>query len=189
MDLRNRRDLEGVYRRYSRGLFNYILRRVGDHHRAEEILQETFLRAFARAETFDESARVSTWLYRIALNLTIDFLRARRHRQHASLDARMGDGDEATRFADAIADPDRDVLADASRTELAELVKAAVAELPDREQSVFLLRHYHEMTYREIARITGLSTRTVQNCVRRAHERLRGRLRRMGVGQEEVMER
>jgi len=188
MDLRNRRDLEGVYRRYSRGLFNYILRRVGDHHRAEEILQETFLRAFARAETFDETARVSTWLYRIALNLTIDFLRARRHRQHASLDVRTGDEDAGS-FSDAIADPEVDVFGDAARGELAEIVKSAVAELPDREQSVFLLRHYHEMTYREIARITGLSTRTVQNCIRRSHERLRGRLRRMGVGQEEAVER
>jgi RNA polymerase sigma-70 factor (ECF subfamily) len=187
MELRNGRDLEAAYRRYARGLNNYILRHVADHHRAEEILQETFCRAYARRDTFRAGAQVSTWLYRIALNLCIDFLRARKHRLHASLDAPTG-AEESTRFSDTLADPDQDVLREASREELRAEVRRAVERLPDRERSVFLLRQYHEMTYREIADITGLSTRTVQNCYRRSREWIRAELVRRGVRREEVLE-
>jgi len=185
MDLQTGRDLEEAYRRYSRGLFNYILRHVGDHHRAEELLQETYCRAFARRDTFRAGAQVSTWLYRIALNLCIDFLRARKHRLHASLEAPTGH-DDATRFSDTVPDPDANVFRDVTKEEMAAEVRDAIDRLPDRERSVFLLRTYHEMTYAEIARITGLSTRTVQNCVRRSRDRIKAELVRRGVRQEEV---
>jgi RNA polymerase sigma-70 factor (ECF subfamily) len=187
VNFKDAQDLEAAYRRYSRGLFNYVLRHVGDHHRAEEILQEAFCRAYARRDTFHAGARISTWLYRIALNLCIDYLRARKHRLHASLEAPTGRGD-GTRLSDTVPDPVADVFARASRDEQKEQVRQAIRNLPERERSVFLLRTYHEMTYGEIARITGLSTRTVQNCVRRSRDRVKAELQRAGVRREEVLE-
>jgi RNA polymerase sigma-70 factor (ECF subfamily) len=187
MDLQDGRGLEEAYRRYSRGLFNYILRHVGDHHRAEEILQEAFCRAYARRDSFHAGARISTWLYRIALNLCIDHLRARKHRLHASLEAPAG-REEAARFSDTLPDPTQDVVGRVSRGEMRDLVREAIADLPERERSVFLLRQYHDMTYVEISRITGLSTRTIQNCIRRGRERIRMSLARRGVKREEVLE-
>jgi RNA polymerase sigma-70 factor (ECF subfamily) len=183
MNLRDPETIRELYGRHGRGIFNYARKLVGDQHWAEEVLQETFLRAYSRAETFRQGARVSTWLYRIAMNLCYDHLRSPRNRPKVSLSDRYSGGDGAMsalsdRLESAESPPD-DITAD---EEIAGLVRHAVSQLPDKERNVVILRHYQGLKFREIAEITGLTTRTVQNCLRRARDRIGSRLRKAGVG-------
>jgi len=160
---------------------------VGDHHWAEEILQETFLRAFARAETFREGARVSTWLYRIAMNLCYDHLRSPRNRPKVSLsESDQDSAGAAAGLGERLAAPTGTPDDLASSGEVAMLVREAVAELPEKERNVLVLRHFHSLKFREIAEVTGLTARTVQNCHRRAREKLARSLARKGVKPERV---
>ncbi len=187
MDLRDPETIRELYRRHGRGIFNYAYKLVGDYQWAEEILQETFLRAYSRAETFKKGARVSTWLYRIALNLCYDHLRSPRNRPPVSLSSRVpGDDTGTSSLAERLESPDAAPDEDAADREIVRLVRKAVSELPDRERSVLILRHYQGLKFREIAEVTGMTSRTVQNCLRRARERIARSLARHGV--REVMQ-
>jgi RNA polymerase sigma-70 factor (ECF subfamily) len=187
MDLRDPETIRQLYRRYSRGIFNYAYRLVGDYQWAEEILQETYLRAFSRAETFRKGARVSTWLYRIAMNLCYDHLRSPRNRPKLSLSEPADRSDDRTpEFGDRLMSPDGLPVDCAADSEKARIVREALAELPERERNVIVLRHYQGLKFREIAEVTGLTQRTVQNCLRRAREKLGWSLTRKGLKPERV---
>lgn len=181
MDLRDPETIRTIYERYSRGIFNYAFRMVGDYQWAEEILQEAFLRAYTRAETFKQGAKVSTWLYRIALNLCYDHLRSPRNRPKVSLSDRIPGGDEGSSpdLSERLESPHGTPEELASESEAARLVREAIAELPEKERSVVLLRHFNGLKFHEIAQVTGLTTRTVQNCLRRGRERLAVKLKRL----------
>ena len=110
---------------------------MGDYQWAEEILQETFLRAYTRAETFRKGARVSTWLYRIAMNLSYDHLRSPRNRPKVSLSERRGfDEDGAsTDLASRLESGEDTPFETAEDEEAARVVRRAVA---DRIRSILL---------------------------------------------------
>jgi len=183
MDLRDPQQLRQVYEANSKGLYNLAYRLVGDRQWAEDILQETFVRAYTRADTFKEGGKVSTWMYRICMNLAYDHLRARRYRAVASLDAPMaaGSGSEAATWSATLASriPPASVRAEAKDTE--DCVRSLIDELPERERTVVLLRQYHGMTFKDIAAVLGLTSRTVQNCLRRAKEKLFYSLKEAGL--------
>ncbi len=187
MELRDPEVFRKVYEENARSLYNLALRLVGDTGRAEEIVQETFLRAWDRAETFREGARVGTWLYRITMNLSYDYLRARRYRVAVSLETPVG-GEEgeaeplSQRLPGALPPPP----AEASRHEVRDAVRALVESLPERERTVLVLRHWHGMTFERIAASMGLTSRTVQNCLRRARTKIFYGLRRRGITAAEV---
>jgi RNA polymerase sigma-70 factor (ECF subfamily) len=177
MDLRDPEAFRQTYDNNAKKLYNLALRLVGDRHRAEEIVQETFLRAFDRAETFREGARVSTWLYRICANLSYDYLRAKRYRDAVSLQIPMrgeeGSSDElGDRLPGPVETPPEIALMD---------------ELPERERAVLILRHYEGMTFERIAEALELTSRTVQNCLRRARTKLFFGLRRRGITAREIV--
>jgi len=183
MDLRDPQQLRQVYEANSRGLYNLAYRLVGDRQWAEDILQETFVRAYTRADTFKQGGKVSTWMYRICMNLAYDHLRARRYRAMASLDASMGDGgnSEAGTWSATLASriPDASVQVEKKDTEVC--VRGLIDELPERERTVVLLRQYHGMTFKDIAAVLGLTSRTVQNCLRRAKQKLYFGLKEAGL--------
>lgn len=187
MNLRDPETIREIYQRYSRGIFNYAYRLVGDYQWAEEILQETFLRAYSRAETFRKGARVSTWLYRIAMNLCYDHLRSPKNRPKISLSGPIGGADgstgEASDLLEAGIDRPVDQVAD---DEAARLVRRAVKELPEKERNVVILRHFQGLKFREISEVTGLTSRTVQNCLRRGREKVARSLKRWGLKPEKV---
>ncbi len=188
MDLRDPETIREIYERHSRGIFNYACRLVGDYQWAEEILQETFLRAFSRAETFRKGARVSTWLYRIAMNLCYDHLRSPKNRPKVSLSQRWSssDGEESTGLGDRLESPEGTPREAAEESEVATLIRQAIDTLPEKEKNVVLLRHYQGLKFREIAEVTGLTPRTVQNCLRRGRDKLSQRLTRLGLNPEKV---
>lgn len=187
LDLRDREVFQGVYENNARKLYNLALRLVGDRQRAEEVVQETFLRAWDRAETFREGARVSTWLYRICANLAYDYLRAKRYRDAVSLETRLRtDEGSADELGDRLPAPVEDPGADAGKEEIRRAVREVVDLLPERERAVLLLRHYEGMTFERIAEALDLTSRTVQNCLRRARTKLFYALRRRGITAREL---
>lgn len=186
MDLRNAETFRKVYEAHSKGLYNLAFRLLSDRQWAEDVLQETFVRAWTRAETFREGGQVSTWLYRICMNLCYDHLRARKYRMAASLDApahaRAAGGEGAPPVWGAILPADEpEPAAHAESRDAATWVRRLIDELPERERTVVVLRQYHGMTFQEIGEILGLTARTAQNCLRRAKEKLYFGLRQAGL--------
>lgn len=186
MDLRNPETFRKVYEAHSKGLYNLAFRLLSDRQWAEDVLQETYVRAWTRADTFREGGQVSTWLYRICMNLCYDHLRARKYRLAASLDAPAQERAEAGEGAAPVwgavlpaSDPEP--AAHAETRDAATCVRRLIDELPERERTVVVLRQYHGMTFQEIGEILGLTARTAQNCLRRAKEKLYFGLKQAGL--------
>lgn len=168
---------EALLNRYERPLFNFILRQVGERTRAEELLQDAFLRVIERASDFKGESKFSTWLYTIARNLCIDESRKMVFRRHRSLDAPGPgqDGDSPSlldRTAGSAAGADRATIA----RELRPLIAAAVEALPEEQREVFLMRELQDMPFKEIAIVVGVPENTVKSRMRYALERLQAAL-------------
>ena len=181
------RAFEVLVRRHRRPVFNFCLRIVGQRERAEDLVQETFLKMAKNASAFRERAKLKTWMYTIARNLCIDELRKMRHRNAASLDRPAGPADEdprplVDRVASADAGPDR--AAEAAR--LKPLLVEALAALPDEQREVFVLREYAGVPFKEIAEITGTPVNTVKSRMRYALEGLRRYLSDRGVTAQDL---
>jgi RNA polymerase sigma-70 factor (ECF subfamily) len=161
--------------RYQKPLFTFLMRMCRDRSRSEDLLQEAFLRMIEHADTFEGTARLKTWLYRIARNLCIDDMRRQKHRKHASLDAAQGEDDGRT-LHDRVAARDPHADRRAVGNELSTRMLAAIDALPEDQREVFLLRQVHALQFKEIAEITAVSENTVKSRMRYALERLQGAL-------------
>lgn len=133
-----------VVRLYSEPLYWQIRRMVGDHDDANDILQNTFMKAWSSLENFRGEARLSTWLYKIAINESLTFLEREKKRTTMSLD-----DTEAAPVRTAIADEDLD------GEELQRHLMAAVASLPEKQRLVFNMKYFDDMKYEEISEILG----------------------------------
>jgi RNA polymerase sigma-70 factor, ECF subfamily len=159
--------------RYQRPLYNFIRRSVRRRDRADELLQDVFMKVVQRSGDFKGSSKFSTWLYTIARNLCIDHSRKMVFRRHQSLDAPSRRGDDAgptLMDRQAASSPATDRAA-AART-LQERIAEAVEELPEEQKEVFLLRHVEGMAFKEIAAIVEVPENTVKSRMRYALERL-----------------
>ena len=130
---------------YSQSLYWKIRSIVLTHEDADDVLQNTFLKAWKSLPTFQGKAKLSTWLYRIAINESLDFLR---HQKTAMLSNADADLSVANRLlADDYFDGDKSQA----------VLQEAIATLPDVQRMVFTLRYYDEMKYSEISEILGTS--------------------------------
>ena len=135
-----------VIRRYSEPLYHQVRRMVQNHDDASDLLQNTFLKAWQNLEYFRGDARLSTWLYKIAVNESLSFLARERKRYAMSLD------DQESALANMI-EADSYFDGDAA----AELLRKAVVTLPEKQRLVFNMKYYDEMKYEEISEILGTS--------------------------------
>lgn len=133
-------------RLYSEPLYWQIRRLVQDHNDADDILQNTFMKAWMSLENFRGDAKLSTWLYKIAINESLSFLERERKRRHLSLD------DPEAENARTIA---ADTALDGNR--LAAQLQAAIATLPEKQRIVFGMKYFDDMKYEEISEILGTS--------------------------------
>jgi len=168
--------MEVLLERYEKPLFNFVLRQIGDRARAEDLLQETFLRLVEHAGSFEGHARLRTWLFRIARNQCIDEGRRRVHRRHPSLDAAQGpDGDGASLY-DRIGEKGPSAERSSVSNEVGVAMNLAVQALPEDQREVFLLRQVQNLSFKEIGEITGVTENTVKSRMRYALERLQAAL-------------
>ena len=156
-----------LMRRYDRRLHNFVHRTVGDRERAEDLVQETFVRVYRHMHRFDQTRKFSTWIYTIAGNLAKNELRNRARNPLVLFQAITKNWDADYRpleWEDPKTRPD-DLY---RRRFLREKVNEAVARLPDHHRTVFVLRELHGKTYEEIAEITGCNLGTVKSRLNRA---------------------
>ena len=173
--------------RHRQPVFNFILRYVGHRQRAEDLLQETWLKVVRSSSEWEPKARFTTWVYTIARNLCVDSARKEAFRATDSLDAPATgeDGAEGRSKGELVADegqatPDRG----AHNARLRPLLERAISSLPAEQREVFLLREYHGIGFKEIAEVTGVNENTVKSRMRYALEGLRKRLEELGVDGE-----
>ena len=160
-----------IVRRYASKMVNLAYRITGDRDLAEDIGQETFLRAYRSAARYREISKFSTWLHTIAINLCRNELRRRKFRMY-SLEG-MAEKDEESKIRVDIADekstPDREV----ERRELGRMIKKAVATLPEKFKTPLVLRDMQGLSYEEIGEILGLPEGTVKSRINRARLRVK----------------
>ena len=159
--------------RYKVRLFNYLLRLTSNRDDAEEIAQEAFVKAYIHAEKYKTIAKFSTWLYTIATNLVRNRVRSRsRAPQIVSLWTRaFGDGEEERmiEIPDAQRTPDEAM----NDHELGEVINHAIQKIPAKYRESFVLREINELSYEEIAAVTGLKLGTVRSRINRARNYFR----------------
>ena len=176
------RAFEQLVQRHRTPVFNFLLRLLGDRARAEDLLQETWLKVVRSAPSYERKAKFTTWVYTIARNLCVDASRRDRHRNAASLDAVSAGGDGegrplGDRVPDAGATPERS----AHGGELRSAIEAALQKLPSEQREVFLLREYAGVPFKEISEVTGVPENTVKSRMRYALEGLRRVLVELGI--------
>lgn len=160
-----------LVQRYQRQVYSLAYRMLGSAEDAGDMVQETFLRAYGALKSFRQDASFLTWLYKIASNLCIDRMRARKTLSTLSLDAELEEGREPA--ADRFASPESVVVREA----VSELVHKEVMHLPARYRVVIVMRHLQGLSIEEIAQQLDLPSGTVKTHLFRAREMLRERLR------------
>jgi RNA polymerase sigma-70 factor (ECF subfamily) len=155
--------------RHSRAVFRVALRLTGTAQDAEDVVQETFLKAYRQLSRFESRANFSTWLHRIAVNCSIDLIRSRPHRESGQdlSDLDQVGGDDRGRTGQA--SPERLMLS----TEVQDRVTAAMASLSQMERAAFVLRHFEGHSIDEISRALGLKTNATKHSVFRAVKKMR----------------
>ncbi|HEY8376024.1 MAG TPA: RNA polymerase sigma factor [Nannocystis sp.] len=171
------RAFEELVARHRRGLFNFLLRSVQNRSRAEELLQEVFLRVIRSKDRYERTAKLTTWLYTIARNLCVDESRRAKFRRTTSLDApRRGQDDDAPALIDSVASEDVPTDERAAAPQIRERIARAVALLPEDQREVFLMRQINGLSFKEIGDIVGAPENTVKSRMRYALEKLRQEL-------------
>jgi RNA polymerase sigma-70 factor (ECF subfamily) len=166
---------DALVSRHRKPLLNFVYRMVQDAAAGEELVQETFLRVYLSRSRYQPTARFSTWLYRIAGRLTLNYLRDhRRDRQTASLDEPAPEGQPQHDIADRRPSVEERML----REERNRHVRKAVALLPERQRLAVVLHKYEELDYREIGKVMEMSESATKSLLFRAYETLRRELGR-----------
>jgi len=155
-------------------VFRLAYRLTGNRQDAEDVVQETFLRAYRELPRFESRANFGTWLYRIASNCSIDFMRSRaRHEdRRAQADPRLpGSADPVDGPDVAALDPPADRLVFSA--EIQRQVASALEWLTPLERAAFVLRHFDERSIEEIGGILGLRTNATKHSIFRAVKKVR----------------
>jgi RNA polymerase sigma-70 factor (ECF subfamily) len=152
--------------KHSRSIFKLAFRMTHNEQDAEEVVQETFLRAYRKLGSFEERADFGTWLYRIAANCAYDLLG--RRKQHLQTPLENDQGEELPLPAPNPG-PERVALSSELRAKLAE----AMDELTPIERSAFVLRHFEGESIEEIGKALDLKANATKNSIYRAVQKLR----------------
>jgi RNA polymerase sigma-70 factor, ECF subfamily len=155
--------------RHSRAVYRLAYRMTGNAQDAEDVVQDTFLKAYKQLARFESRANFSTWLHRIAVNCAIDLIRSRAHREsaHDTADLDMHHADQG--ISPGSASPERLMLS----AEVQERVTAGMAALSRMERAAFVLRHFEGHSIEEISSALGLETNAAKHSIFRAVKKMR----------------
>jgi len=158
---------EALYRRHSSRVFGLTLRMLRNRADAEDLLQEIFMQAYDKLESFQGRSAFGTWLYRLGVNRCLDHLRSRGAKQQARTDT-LGPRLLGTQFP--------------SGTRNLELERA-IGELPPSSRAAFLLHDVEGYDHKEVGEMLGIAVGTSKSLVHRARVKLRSRLKRRSAGE------
>ena len=160
--------------RHSRGVFRLAYRMTGIEFDAEDVVQETFLRAHRQLDRYESRSAFSTWLYRIASNYALDLLRSRKRQEdrHMSVTQAAEDSEQTDVFERISAhdpSPERALYNQQVRVKL----DLAMKQLSDQERTAFVLRHFEGMSIEQIGSVLSIGESATKNSIFRAVRKLR----------------
>jgi RNA polymerase sigma-70 factor (ECF subfamily) len=157
-------------------IYASVLRHVRDEHKAMDITQEAFIQAFRAIDTYEDRARFSTWLYRIAMNLITS------HYRHEGAQKRGGSKKETSLNIEGMPEPGADQRTPddmVAAEDIGVLVRAAIDELEDEYRDVVVMRDLQGLSYEEVAETLNIAPGTVRSRLHRGREKLREKLRHL----------
>lgn len=157
-----------LVQQHSRAIFRLAFRMTGNEQDAEDVVQETFLRAYRQLSRYEARSSFSTWLYRIASNYALDLIRTRR-RHNEKREHGAEERDILQSIAGSNPGPDRVFYSG----QVTEHVNAALNELTAQERTAFVLRHFEGLSIAEIGETLGTGTNATKHSIFRAVQKLR----------------
>ena len=158
--------------KYEKKIYNLIYQQIRDRETAKDISQEVFLKAFKALPNFKGGSAFYSWIYRIAINSSIDFQRQRNRSRVLTFEELPPDADDVLRMSDSHPSPEKLL----EEKELGKVIRKAVRKLPPGQRRVFNLRHRRELAIKEIAVLLNRSEGTIKAHLHHAHRRLQGML-------------
>jgi len=153
-------------------VIHFLYRMVQNQAVAEELAQEVFLRVYRSRSTYEPTAKFTTWLFRIATHLALNWIRdGKREKGQESLDEGPAEG-LVRQVPDTAPNVEHVLLTEVKREE----IRRAIRALPEKQRAAVLMHKYHEMEYAQIAKVLGCSESAVKSLLFRAYESLRSRL-------------
>ena len=165
-----------LLQKYRKPIVHFMYRMVHNQAVAEELAQEVFLRVYRSRETYRAEARFSTWLYRIATNLGVNYVRDTRHERNAST-VYLDETDSETGTTPDVADATPTVESSLLRNERLNAIRQHVLALPERQRMAVLMHKYEGMDYKQIGDVLKLSESATKSLLFRAYQTLRERLK------------
>jgi len=163
-----------LYQKYKRPILNYVYRFIGNRAYAEEITQETFVRAYVNIQRFEPRAKFSSWLYRIAGNLAKNYFRHAKYekRAHSTRRTTYDGSDDEFEIIDSIEDKAKRPDESAQSKETQKLVQKAINELPPQFKEVLILCDIEGLSYEDAAEVMRCKPMTIGSRLWRAREKL-----------------
>jgi RNA polymerase sigma-70 factor, ECF subfamily len=165
-----------LVQKYRRPLVSFMYRMARNTAVAEDLAQEVFLRVYRSRETYEASAKFTTWLYRIATNLAVNHARDTRH-ERAAQNVYLDAPDAETGTTPDVADDEPTVEQKLMRDERMAAIRQHVMALPERQRMAVLMHKYQGMDYRQIGEVLKLSESATKSLLFRAYQTLRDRLK------------
>jgi RNA polymerase sigma-70 factor (ECF subfamily) len=162
--------------KYRRPIISFMYRTTHNQATAEELAQEVFLRVYRSRESYEASAKFTTWLYRIATNLAVNNARDTKH-ERAENQVSIDEPDEESGTTMDIADTRMTVEQQLLRNERLTAIRKVVEALPERQRMAVLMHKYQNLDYKEIAAVLKLSESATKSLLFRAYESLRESLK------------
>lgn len=163
-----------IVHRYQDVVIRVCFRYVSNQTDAEELAQEVFIRLYQSAPSYEVKGKLTTYLYRIAVNLSLNFIRDQKRRRLFSLET-WKDKIGFPHPADDAVRPDVQL----EREETERLIREAIDSLPGNQRTAVILKRYEELSYEEIAQVMGCSVSSVETRLFRARQTLRKKLKRL----------
>jgi len=165
-----------LVQKYRRPIINFMYRMAHNTAAAEDLAQEVFLRVYRSRTSYEPSAKFTTWLYRIATNLGVNYARDTRY-QRPENTVNLDEPDTDTGQTPDLADKAPNVEEEILRRERLAAIKQKVEALPERQKMAVLMHKYQQMDYRQIAEVLKLSESATKSLLFRAYETLRNELK------------
>lgn len=169
-------NFEELVRRYQRPIAAYVYRMVGDYDAALDLTQEVFIKVYGSLARYRSEFKFSTWIYKIAHNAAIDHLR-----RSTTRDQSLTTEVDGASFELPIKSQKPTPEQESERRERRAEIESVVSQLPHAYKELILLRHSHDLSYDEIAEVTGLPLGTVKNRLFRAREMMREQFVQRGI--------
>ncbi len=165
-----------LVQKYRRPMVRFMYRMAHNAAAAEDLAQEVFLRVYRSRETYEASAKFTTWLYRIASNLAVNHARDTRH-ERAENQVSLDQPDEETGLTMDVPDSSMSVEENIVRRERMIAIRQKVQALPERQKTAVIMHKYQQMDYKQIAKVLKLSESATKSLLFRAYETLRVQLK------------